>query len=328
MSAEPLWISEQEVVELLSLGEAIVALESGLRLEAEGKAHNMAKTHAKWGHGETLHAIGAVMEGAGFVGTKTWAHTEGGACPLLLLFDSASGALLAVIEAFALGQMRTGGISGLAAKLMAREDATEMAIVGAGKQAVTQVAAVAAVRPLKRLRVFSPRAGSREAFAKKIAERFEFKVETAASAEAAVKDAEIVTLVTRATAPVVDSAMLAKGAHINAVGAIVPERVEFAQDVFDRVGLIAVDSPDSVKRLSREFIDRFGKSGDWSAVKPISALIAAGKGRPAGADLTLFKAMGMGLSDLAVAREVLARARKAGKGRPLPQPTKAQPRLT
>ncbi len=115
LAGEPLWISEAEVVAALHLGEAIDALERCLPLEADGQACSMAKTHATWGGGHTLHAIGAVMEGAGVVGTKSWAHTGGGATPLLLLWGTESGELLAVIEAFALGQMRTGGIAGLGA---------------------------------------------------------------------------------------------------------------------------------------------------------------------------------------------------------------------
>jgi alanine dehydrogenase len=84
----------------LNLSEAIAALEYGLRLEVRGEAANMAKTHATWGSDSTLHAIGATFAGTSFVGTKTWAHTEGGATPLLILFDSETGALKAVLGGF------------------------------------------------------------------------------------------------------------------------------------------------------------------------------------------------------------------------------------
>ena len=99
---DALWITEAEVVDLISLPDAIPALERGLAQESAGKANNMGKTHASWNQDKsTLHAIGAVMEGNGVVGTKTWAHTEGGTCPLLLLWDAQNGSLVAVIEAFA-----------------------------------------------------------------------------------------------------------------------------------------------------------------------------------------------------------------------------------
>src|SRR5256885_3883421 len=118
----------------------------------------MAKAHQIWGGHHTLHAIGAVVEGANIVGTKTWAHAAGGATPLVTLWNSDTGRLEAIIEAFALGQMRTGGISGVATARMARNDADDLAIVGTGKQAMTQVVAGAARRPLKRTPGFCPAA--------------------------------------------------------------------------------------------------------------------------------------------------------------------------
>jgi alanine dehydrogenase len=326
MSGDPIWITEAEVVAAMHLGEAIDALEAGLALEAQGQARSMGKTHSIWGHGHTLHAIGAVMEGAGVVGTKSWAHTEGGATPLLLLWGADSGRLLAVIEAFALGQMRTGGIAGVATRWLAREDADELAIIGTGKQAVTQVAAVAAVRSLKRIRVFSPTPEHRRAFAAKLEQLLpEIAVREAPSVEAALDGAGIVTLVTRARAPFVSAGLLAPGAHLNAVGAITPEREEFTQDVFERAGVLAVDDVGSVQALSAEFRQRFAE--DWSAVRPLSALVAGAVRRPVEADLTVFKAMGMGLSDLALGIEILARVRRSGGGRPLPHPQRVAPRL-
>jgi ornithine cyclodeaminase len=329
VSVEPLWITEDEVVSIMSLPEAIPALEKTLALEARGGAFNMTKSLATWGvHHSTLHATGAVVDGAGTVGVKSWAHTEGGACPLLNLYSSETGELLAIIEAFALGQMRTSGISGVATNAMAARDADDMGLVGTGRQSLPQVAAVHAVRPLKRLRVFSPNAENRAAYVAKARKLLPFEVIEAPSAEAAIEGASIVTLVTRAKEPFVTAKMLARGAHLNAVGAIAPDRQEFAQDVFGRVGLIGLDSVDSVQRLSREFQEQFGPPGPrWERCRPLSSLVSEGKGRPAGIDITLFKAMGMGLSDLALGTEILARCRAAGIGRSMPQPKKAQPRL-
>src|SRR5438046_9517681 len=99
-----------------------------------------------------LHAIGGKL--GSLVGTKTWTHTQGGTCPLLLLWSAENGSLVAVIEAFALGNLRTGGISGVAADWMARPDAKVMAIVGTGKQALAQAGTMLAVRPIERLRIY------------------------------------------------------------------------------------------------------------------------------------------------------------------------------
>jgi alanine dehydrogenase len=328
MSGQALWITEAEVASLVDMGDAIAALERGLSAEAAGGAVNMVKTHTTFGHGDTLHAIGATMVAEGVVGTKTWAHTEGGANPLLILFDASDGQLVAVIEAFALGQLRTAAISGLATRWLSAPEGCEMALIGAGKQALAQVAAVAAVRKLRRVRVASRNPENAAAFAKRAGAELKMEIEPVESVTAAVKDARIITLVTRATAPFLQSAMVAPGAHINAVGAVVPERAEFEPSMLARCAVVAADTVPGVRSLSREFIEFYGnKDRAWDSVLPLSRVIAAGKGRPAGADLTLFKAMGMGISDLSVGVEVLRRARANGVGRPLAPTLRARPRL-
>jgi alanine dehydrogenase len=323
MVADAIWITEAEVVQLMNLKEAIVALEAALRDEARGEAHNMTKTLLQYGK-SNLHAIGGKL--GNLVGTKTWTHTQGGTCPLLLLWSAEDGSLVAVIEAFALGNLRTGGISGLAADWMARQDAKVMAIVGAGKQALAQVGAMLAVRPIERLRIYSPREDSRRGFAAKAREEFGIEAEVSASVSEACEGSQIVTLVTRAVQPFLTAAMLEKGAHLNAVGAIAPDREEFAQDVFARASLVVVDNLPSVQQLSREFMTRYASSG-WEEVMPLSGLIASGRGRAGADDVSLFKAMGMGISDLALGVELLKRASARGAGRVVPQPKKQKPRL-
>jgi ornithine cyclodeaminase len=323
MSSDAIWITEAEVVQLMDLREAISALESALREESRGEAQNMTKTLLQYGK-NNLHAIGAKL--GQLVGTKTWTHTQGGTCPLLLLWSAEDGSLVAVIEAFALGNLRTGGISGVAADWMARKDAKVMALAGTGKQALAQVGTMLAVRPIERLQIYSPRAESREEFAKKAREEFGVAATACASAAEACKGAHIVTLVTRAAQPFVSAAMLEKGAHLNAVGAIAPDREEFEQDVFDRATRVAVDNLPGVQQLSREFMTRYASRG-WGEVMPLSKLIASGRKRSDADDLSLFKAMGMGISDLALGAELLRRARERGIGRALPQPKKVKPRL-
>ena len=283
----------------------------------------MTKTLLQYGK-NNLHAIGGKL--GNLVGTKTWTHTQGGTCPLLLLWSAEDGSLVAVIEAFALGNLRTGGISGVAADAMARQDAKVMALVGTGKQALAQLGAMLAVRPIERLRIYSPREDSREAFAAKTRGEFGIEAEVSASVGEACKGAQIVTLVTRADQPFLTAAMLERGAHLNAVGAIAPDREEFAQDVFARATLVAVDNLPGVQQLSREFMTRYASSG-WEEVMPLSVLVASGRKRTARDDVSLFKAMGMGISDLALGVELLKRARERGAGRAVPQPKKQKPRL-
>ncbi len=317
--SEFLWISEADVVSMMDISDAIRAVEAGLLAEGRGEAENMQKTHVAW-QGGTLHAIGAIFPR--FAGTKTWAHTEGGATPLLVLYDSTNGSLKAVIEAFALGQLRTGAVSGVATRTLAVQAADSMAIIGTGKQALAQVAAVAAVRPLKRVRVYGPNEERRRLFARRVREELGIEAEASNSVAEVVKDIPIITTITRAREPFLTAAMVSPGAHINAVGAIVPAGAEIAQDLIAKCGLIAVDSLPQAQKLSKELMD-FGK---WERVRPLSQVIAARRPPPA-ARPTLFKSLGMGISDLALATEIHRQAMELGFGRSLPHPENVAPRL-
>lgn len=317
------------MVAMIDMGGAIVALEKGLQEEARGEASNMVKTHVGWEDGATLHAIGAVFPSEGFAGTKTWAHTKGGATPLLILFDAHNGSVRAIIESFALGQLRTAAASGVATDKLAAKDADDFAIVGTGKQALPQVAAVVAVRPIKRIRVFGRDAERREQFADRV--RNEFGIETVASPSIAeaVAGAAIITLATRASDPVVTSEMISSGAHLNAIGAIVPGRAEIAHDVLERCTEIVVDSIPAAQKLSQELIDFFGAANQpgWKRVRSLADVVASSEGRNQSDDVTLFKSLGMGISDLALGIELYRRARTEGLGREFAHPRKMSPRL-
>lgn len=329
MSEPALWIREAEVCQLLDLPDAIDALESTLTEQAKGQAKNMEKTLAAFGEGGTLHAVGAVDEARGLVCTKTWAHTPGGANPLLILWDADTGQLQAIIEAFALGQMRTASSAGVATKWWAEESADELGVVGTGKQSVPQVAAVHAVRPLRRVRYFGRNAARRETFERRLRDQgFTFEIVAAKSAAEAVAGAPIVTLISRAKEPFLEAAMLDAGAHVNAMGAIARDREEFAQNLFPRVSAMAADNPETVRQLSTEFVSWAGTDeARWQRLQPIAQVVAEARSRGDDWDLTLFKSMGMGLADLAVGSEVLRRARASGLGRPIDAIEKTAPRL-
>lgn len=325
--AEPvLWLTEQDVTALVLLDDAIPALERGLRALGRGDAFNVPKALGAFGDGSSMHSLGSGAPGLGYVGFKNWVHTRRGATALYLMFNAEDGSLAAVMEAAALGQLRTAAMTGVGTRWLAGEDADDLALIGTGTQAVTQVAAINAVRPLRRVRVWSPTAEKRRAFVAKIADQFDAEIVDAPTLEAATRDASIVTLVTRAKDPFLDAKLLAKGAHLNAVGGILPANAEFLPDVFARVDWIAVDDLVGVQRASREFIEHFGATGDWRRVNTLGDVIAREEKRPADCDVTLFKAMGMGLSDLSVALMALERARAQGVGRSLPHPVRAIPR--
>jgi ornithine cyclodeaminase len=331
VASSPLWLTEADVTASIDLAGAIDAIERVLLAEADGQASNMTKTLTMVGANDVLQAIGGSIAAEGFCGTKTWVNVGGKSQTVLILFSLTDGSLQAVIEATALGQIRTAAMSGVGTRWLARPDADEMAIIGTGKQAVPQVAAVMAVRRLKRVRIFSRTETSRLSVADAVRQLFSHVDAVASvSMDDACDGASIVTLCTNATQPFFTSAMASAGAHINAIGAIVPARAEFTDDIFPRCDEIAVDTLDGAKELSREFIDYFGRGhgqgsqASWDRVTPLSALIRQGYHRPAGADLTLFKPLGMGIADLAVAVEVVRRCRSRDKGHALPERVRSE----
>ena len=308
------WITEGEVMERLDLTHAIDAIERTLTREAAGTAKTMLKTHLAWGDGHTLHAIGG-LDGD-LVGTKTWAHTAGGANPLLILWDSETGERRAVIEAFALGQLRTAAMSGLATRLLAEPATSTAAVIGTGKQALPQARALTTVLPVTTLRVHSRDLEHRKAMAARVESELGVEAVPTESVADAVEGAGAITTATRATEPFLRSSFVAAGAHVNAIGAITPERAELFDDLVDR-SFVVTDSVESATALAAEVRGR--------SLHRLSSLIGVDlsflrrAAAPAGvvdlrqnewgvadvADITVFKAMGIGLADVALGRAIL-----------------------
>ncbi|MEE2996596.1 MAG: ornithine cyclodeaminase family protein [Pseudomonadota bacterium] len=328
MKDTPLWITEADVVSLIKLPEAIDALERTLALEATDKAASMPKTHLMVASNDAMHAIGGASSGEAICGFKTWINVQGKSQTTMTLFSMEDGACLGIIEATALGQMRTAAVTGVGTKWLSPKNADQLGIVGTGKQSLPQIAAVHAVRPLKEVRISSRNPETRRRFAENVTAELGIKTHAVKTPEEAVGDAPLVTLITNSTKAFLSSDMLTKGCHLNAMGAIVPSRVEFTDDVFDRADLIAVDSVRGVRDLSTEFRARYGEDDNaWKGVKTLASLISDNQTRPVGADVTLFKAMGMGLSDLALAIEVYKRAQAENRGQKMPERIKIPPRL-
>ncbi len=327
MSKQPLlWLTEAQVASLVDLNDAMVALRTGFVEEAEGRAKTVDKALGQW-PGGAMHALGSMSPGQHYAGFKTWVHTDRGATAIFSLFDTRDGQLLAVLEAATLGQIRTSAVSGLAADVLAAPAADEMALVGTGAQALTQVAAVAAVRPLRRLRVYSPTAEKRAAFVNKARAQFDFEVIDVPSLADAVRDAPIVTVITRASVPFLDADLLSPGVLLIAAGAILPANAECLPNVLERSTGIFVDSLRNAQLNSRELREHFGESEErWRAVRTLGTLLSEGNALPAERDITLFKPMGTGLSDLSVAIMAYERATSQGIGLMIDQPQRVLPR--
>jgi alanine dehydrogenase len=317
VSEAPVWLGEEEVAELLTLDEAIDVLAGAYRSMASGQATSMPRAHLRDGE-SILHAVGGSI--GGVAGTKTWLYTPRGAAPLLVLFSTEDGRTLGVVEAFGLGQLRTAGTSGLATRLLARDDATVLALVGTGRQAFAQARAVAAVRPVEVVRVVGRDPSRRAALAERIRAELGVAVEEHADAAAALAGADVITTVTRSPEPVVTGAQIPSGAHVNAVGAIVPSRRELDEEAVARAGLVVADSVAQARDDAGE-LRAAAEAGvlDWADVRGLDEVVVDPAPREP-ADITLFKAVGVGLSDVALGAELLERAHAAGSGRPLARP--------
>jgi alanine dehydrogenase len=317
---EPLWIGEQEAAALLTTEDAIEALAAAHRLYAAGEASNMVKTHAQSGP-SNLHAVGAIIAGQEIAGTKTWMHTPGGAQPLIILISPTNGRVQAIIEAFALGQRRTSSTSALATRELSRPESTTMALLGTGKQAAAQAEAVAAVRPLTAISVYGRDPERRAACVARVQERVDAEVREEPSLVAALAGADIVTVITRASEPFVEAAMIPAGAHVNGVGAILPDRSELTVDAVAAMDRIFCDSRGQAEGASGELRGAVAAERiAWDDVHELGQLLAdPALGRTDPEQKTFFKAMGVGIADVALGAEVLRRARAAGVGVPLPQ---------
>lgn len=234
----------------------------------------------------------------------------------VLLFEADTGRLSALMDGAAITAIRTAAVSGVATDLLARSDASEVAILGAGVQARTHVEAIAAVRPLRRVRIWSRNRERAATLASELRPRFTFFIDAPLGAEAAVRDADIVTTVTASPEPVFQRGWLKPGVHINAVGSSIPTSREI-----DTATMVA----------ARLFVDRresaLAEAGDLlipmkeGAVKAdhIQAelgdvIIGKHPGRRSPGELTLFKSLGLAVEDVASAAYIVRRARETGAG--------------
>lgn len=316
-----LLLTEADVRELLTMPMALTAVEESFRRLASSGAimHPRQRLHIP---GKSyLHYMAAADATGGYMGLKIYSSAKEGLRFIVPLFNVTTGDLAAIIEADFLGQVRTGAASGVATRLMSRDDSRVVGIIGTGLQARTQLEAVAAVRKLDEVRVCGRDANRREKFVADMSTRLKVPVRSAANAEDAVRDADIVITSTTSTNPVVEGRWLKKGAHINAIGANFPQKRELDAEAVERCDVIAVDSREQSKVESGDLIQVLGEDEKrWSRVEEMSDIVS-GKtpGRTNAEQITLFKSNGIAIEDIVVAGQIyeLARQRKIGSEIPM-----------
>ena len=317
-------LTQSEVRRLLPMRECMERMESALETLDRGDAVNPLR-HVMRLPGEMglLGLMPGYLDEPKSLGLKVvsiFPHNEGSEYDshqgIVLLVDPRTAVPTAVMDASEITAIRTAAVTGVATRLLARRDASDVAILGSGVQARTHLEAMRVARDIRRVRVFSPTRANRETFAEHEGRRHGIEVQACESAREAVEGADVVCAVTSSREPVVLGEWLQDGAHVNAVGASVPTARE-------------VDTACVVR--SRLFVDRrestFNEAGDFLIAREEGAIgddhiqaeigeVLLGKhpGRRDESEVTLFKSLGLAVEDLAAADHVLRRAIAEGVG--------------
>ncbi len=297
-----------EALKTLALGDAILPLRPVLWLPEKIGALGMMPGYL--GNIATM-GLKVVSVFAGNHGTEFDSHQGA-----VLIFETKHGQLLAIVDASEITAIRTAGVSGVATRLLAREDAHNLAILGSGVQARSHLAAMLVARPIRQVRIWSRNADHARKFATSVAKQYGIPVEAMSSVEQAVNKADLICTTTAAPQPILLGEWIAPGAHINAVGS----SVAFTREL---------DTAAVVK--SRLFVDRrestLNEAGDFLMPKQEGAIsddhilgeigeVLLGKrvGRGSPDEITLFKSLGLAVEDIAAAHYIYQQALEKGRG--------------
>jgi alanine dehydrogenase len=317
-------LSKSDIAHLLPMRECIDVMADALSAVARGNAILPLRQVLRLPDGKNAFAVMPAYLGQfKAIGAKvitvfpdnhgTTLDSHQGA---VLLFEAEHGSLLSLMDASSITAIRTAAVSGLATRLLAREAAADLAILGTGVQARTHLEAICAVRPVRRVRVWSRNAGAVRAFADEESKKHGLSVEPVTSARGAVEGAEIICTVTASREPVLAGEWLAEGAHVNAVGASLPFARELDTAAVAR-GRLYVDRRESAVNEAGDFLipKREGVIGDDHIVGELGELVVGRiPGRRTEREVTLFKSLGLAVEDVAAASFLYQRASVEGRG--------------
>ncbi len=317
-------LTERDVAALLAYEDLIPLMRRTLAAFSSGGATQPVRTTLSAArHGSRLYVMPGYLPDDGALAIKVVSAAHGNAArglpshlATLLLLDPESGELLAIMDARLITEMRTAAVSAAAADVLARPGARTLALVGSGVQARSHLNAIARVRPVDRVRVWSPSRERCEAFAREQSARRAIAIDAAPSAEVAVRGADMVVTVTSSVEPVVRGAWLEAGTCVLAVGAGRPEARELDGDALRR-SRVFVDSRAAAELESGDVLiaQREGAIGAGHVTGEIGEVFAGRlPGRTSADEITLFKSLGQAVEDAATARHVYDRACASGTG--------------
>jgi alanine dehydrogenase len=317
-------LTEAQVKSLLTMSDLITAMESAVARFSAGEVLQPVRTVLSVG---PTHAFFGVMPahiaqpaslGAKLVTVFNDNHARGLPSHLatVVLLDPETGALLAIMDGRYITEARTAAVSAVSARHLAREDAAELAIIGSGVQARSHLEALAEVRSLKRVRIWSPQPRSRDRFVEDMSGHVAARLEAANSARDATDGADLIVLATSSATPVIEDEWIAPGAHIVSVGACRPDQRESAPSLVARSRLFVdsraaalVESGDVVLGIKE---GRFAEQHIRGELGEVVLGRVAGRTDPN--QITLFKSLGMAVEDVVAADLVYRRATDTGAG--------------
>ncbi len=311
----PLYLSEDDVSELLDMDIALAAMEQLFREWGDDRAENTVRQRVR-APGVMLHTLSGACEYLGRVGLKTYTTTKSVNRFLVLLFDT-EGRLDALIEADLLGRLRTGAVSGLATAALARPDAESVGLFGAGRQARTQLKAVCTVRRIRRVEVYSRDEARLATFCDEMSEYCRTEVIPCRWPGQIVTGKDIVITATTSRTPLFDGHLLDEGTHLNVVGSNHSAAAEIDVTTIARSDARVCDDVAACRVEAGDFYPAV-EAGvlEWSQLRELKNVLAGREtGRATAADITLFKSVGLAIEDVALAAKTVELARVAGVGR-------------
>jgi len=310
-----LLLRESDVEQLLTMPTAIELVERVHREYSTGQAIDVPRERTRVPKAG-LHILQGAVPSAGVFGYKAYTSSREGIRFIVYAFSAERGSLETVVEANHLGMMRTGAAGGVAAKWLARPDAKVAGVFGAGWQARGQIEALAQVRPLERVKVWSRNAEKRTTFCEAMRARLGLEVVPAASPEDAVRGSDIVVTITTSATPVFPGEAVAPGTHINAAGSNSLLRQEIDEATLRKCDPIVVDSRPTAVKEAGDLLPVLEKGRIHAgALTELGEVIAGSRpGRTSAEQVTLFESQGMAIQDLIIAAELARLAREKGMG--------------
>jgi ornithine cyclodeaminase len=317
-------VNQSEVRQLLPMAECIDVMADAFRALANGEAilplRPVLWLPEKYGALGMMPSYLGDIQAMGLKVVSVFPHNHGteydSHIGAVMLYETKHGQLLSIIDASAITAIRTAAVSGLATRLLAREDAGDVAILGSGVEARTHLAAMLAVREVRRVRVWSRNGEHSQYFAEKASKRHDLRIEAVTTAQEAVDGADIICTTTSAPEPILLGEWIAPGAHVNAVGSSVAftRELDTAAVVKSR---LYVDRRESTINEAGDFLfpKQEGAIGDDHIVGEIGELLLGTvAGRQSADEITLFKSLGLAIEDLAAANYIYKKALETGTG--------------